>query len=80
MDMPCMTVRRSGDRWGVAQKGLGWFVAEFALWEDAVDYARGLAVEHHNSMVEGEDCYGRVTLRQIFSTDASGVLHVRSIK
>ena len=36
------------------------------LWQDAIDYARGLAVESRNSIVEGEDSQGRVTLRQIF--------------
>jgi hypothetical protein len=79
MDMPCVTVRRTGDRWGVTQNGLDWFLAEFTVWQDAIDYARGLAVTSRNSMVEGEDFQGRISLRQIFSTDASGVVHVRSV-
>ena len=79
MDMQCVTVRRVGDRWGVTQKGLDWFLAEFSLWQDAIDYARGVAVASQNSVVEGEDFLGRVSLRQIFSTDASGVIHVRSL-
>src|SRR5579863_308307 len=77
--MPCLCVRRAGDRWGVAQKGLGQFLAEFTLWQDAMDYARGLAVENQNCLVEGEDSRGRLILRQIFSTDAAGVVCVRSI-
>ncbi|HTT42033.1 MAG TPA: hypothetical protein VMG33_03110 [Steroidobacteraceae bacterium] len=80
MELPCVTVRRTGDRWGVTQKGLGWVLAEFVQWQDAIDYARGLAVASENSIVEGEDFQGRLTLRQIFSTDASGVIHVTSQK
>jgi hypothetical protein len=79
MDMPCVTVRRTGDRWGVTQNGSGWFLAEFTLWQDAIDYARGLAVTSQNSIVEGEDFQGRISMRQIFSTDASGVVHVQSV-
>jgi hypothetical protein len=79
MEVPCVTVRRIGDRWGVTQKGLDWFLAEFALWQDAIDYARGLAVASENSILEGEDLQGRVLLRQMFCTDASGVVHMRSM-
>lgn len=79
LELPCVTVRRVGDRWAVTQKGLGWSLAEFVLWQDALDYARGLAVASENSIVEGEDFQGRVSLRQIFSTDASGVVHVQSV-
>ncbi len=79
MEVPCVTVRRIGDRWGVTQKGLDWFLAEFSLWQDAIDYARGLAVASEQSIVEGEDFQGRVLLRQVFSTDASGVVHVQSM-
>lgn len=77
--MPCVTVRRVGERWGVTQKGLDWFLAEFTSWQDALDYARGLAVTSERSMVEGEDFQGRVSLRQMFLTDADGVVHVQSI-
>jgi hypothetical protein len=79
MEVPCVTVRRIGDRWGVTHKGLDWFLAEFSLWQDALDYARGLAVASEQSIVEGEDFQGRVLLRQVFSTDASGVVHVQSM-
>ena len=79
MEVPCVTVRHIGDRWGVTQKGLDWFLAEFSLWQDAIDYARGLAVASEQSIVEGEDFQGRVLLRQVFSTDASGVVHVQSL-
>jgi hypothetical protein len=79
MEMPCVRVRRVGDRWGVTQRGLDWFLAEFTQWQDAIDYARGVAVASKNSMVEGEDFQGRVSLRQVFSTDASGVIHVQSM-
>jgi hypothetical protein len=77
--VPCLCVQRSGDRWGVTQKGRDQFLAEFTLWQDAVDYARGLAVQNQNCLVEGEDSRGRLILRQIFSTDAAGVVCVRSI-
>jgi len=79
MELPCVTVRRIGDRWGVTHKGLDWFLAEFVHWQDALDYACGLAVAAEHSMVEGEDVQGRVLLRQIFATDASGVVHVQSL-
>jgi hypothetical protein len=79
MEVPCVTVRHIGDRWGVTQKGLDWFLAEFSLWQDAIDYARGLAVASEQAIVEGEDFQGRVLLRQVFSTDANGVVHVQSL-
>ena len=79
MDMPCVRVRRVGERWGVTQKGLDWFLAEFASWQDAIDYARGVAVASENSVVEGEDFLGRVSIRQLFTRDASGVIHVQSL-
>lgn len=79
MKVPCVTVRHMGDRWGVTQKGLDWFLAEFSVWQDAIDYARGLAVASEQAIVEGEDFQGRVLLRQVFSTDASGVVHVQSM-
>ena len=78
MEMPSVTVRRSGERWGVTQNGADWFLAEFTLWQDAIDYARGLAVAQQNSILEGEDSEGRMALRQIFWTDASGLVRVRT--
>lgn len=77
MDMPCVTVQRCGDGWGVTHKGLGWFLAEFSLWQDAMDYARGLAAANQNSIVEGEDSRGRVALREIFWTDEAGEMRVQ---
>ncbi len=53
--VPCCACDASGDRWGVTQKGRDQFLAEFTLWQDAMDYARGLAVENQNCLVEGED-------------------------
>jgi hypothetical protein len=79
MDMPCVRVQRTGERWGVTQKGLDWFLAEFAVWQDAIDYARGLAISAEQSIVEGEDYQGRVSLRQMFCRDASGVVRVSSL-
>jgi hypothetical protein len=79
VDVPCVRVRRTGERWGVTQRGLGWFLAEFVVWQDAIDYARGLAAASRNSILEGEDSHGRLTLRQVLSTDASGVIHVQSV-
>jgi hypothetical protein len=77
MDTPCVTVRRCGDRWGVTHKGLDWFLAEFSLWQDAIGYARGLAVANQNSIVEGEDPQGRVALRESFWTDEAGAIRVQ---
>jgi hypothetical protein len=79
MEVPCVRVRRTGERWGVAQKGIDWFLAEFALWQDAIDYARGLAVAAETSIIEGEDHQGRIALRQKFSRDATGVVRVSSL-
>ena len=79
MDMKCVSVRRVGERWGVTQKGLDWFLAEFSVWQDALDYARALAVTSERSLLEGEDAPGHVTLRQMFFTDESGVIHVQSL-
>ena len=39
----------------------------------------GLQWPAEQSIVEGEDFQGRVLLRQVFSTDASGVVHVQSL-
>ncbi len=79
MDMPCVRVRRTGERWGVTQKGTDWFLAEFTVWQDAIDYARGVAVTAENAIVEGEDFQGRVALRQMFSRDAKGIVRVSSL-
>lgn len=80
MEMACVSVRRNGDRWSVTRKGLDWFLADFVQWQDALDYARGIAVTIcGNVIVEGEDLQGRISLRQIFSTDPSGIVHVQSV-
>jgi len=78
MSVKCVKVRRSGARWGVTESGLGWTLAEFSSWEDALDYARAVAVSGDGSVVEGEDGDGRLTLREAFSTDAAGVIRVQS--
>ena len=77
MDMPCVRVRRTGERWGVTQQGIDWFLAEFALWQDAIDYARGLAVAAENSIVEGEDFQGRIALPFSLKFWTCGVFLVR---
>ena len=79
MGVTCVSVRRNGNRWGVTETGLGWFLAEFSSWEDAVDYARTLAVVRDQSIIEGEDRDGRLALREVFSADAGGVVRVRSL-
>jgi hypothetical protein len=79
-DVACVrVVRRADDRWAVTQRGLDWFLAEFSAWEDALDYARSLAVTSHEAILEGEDRHGRVALRQAFSTDAGGVIRIHSL-
>jgi len=78
MGVKCVKVQRSGARWGVTESGLGWTLAEFSTWEDALDYARALAVAGDGSVVEGEDGNGRLTMREAFSTDAGGVIRIQS--
>lgn len=78
MSTKCVKVRRSGARWGVTEAGLDWTLAEFSTWEDALDYARALAVAGDGSVVEGEDGDGRLTLREAFSMDAGGVIRIQS--
>jgi|HubBroStandDraft_1064217.scaffolds.fasta_scaffold00078_6 hypothetical protein len=77
MHVTRVRVQRTGNRWGVTQSGLSELLAVYASWEDAIDYARGLAAGKAASIVEGEDQEGRLTLRQLFRTDARGVVHVR---
>ena len=72
-------VHRAADRWAVTQRGLDWFLAEFSVWEDALDYARSLAVTSREAILEGEDRDGRLALRQSFSTDAGGVIRIQSL-
>lgn len=80
MDVACVrVVHRSADRWAVTQRGLDWFLAEFSAWEDALDYARSLAVTSREAILEGEDRNGRLALRQSFSTDAAGVIRIQSL-
>ena len=80
MDMNCVKVRRLKNGWGVTQQGNDWYLAEFSVWEDAFDYARSLAVTSREAVVEGEDLYGRVAVRQVLSTDAGGVVSIRSLE
>jgi hypothetical protein len=79
MGVKCVKVRRSGARWAVTESGLGWTLAEFSSWEDALDYARALAVAGDGSVVEGEDGNGRLTMREALSTDAGGVMRIESV-
>ena len=81
MDVACVrVVQRADDRWAVTQRGLDWFLAEFSVWEDALDYARSLAVTSREAILEGEDRDGRLALRQSYSTDAGGVIRIRSLE
>ena len=79
MSVPCVKVTRNGSRWGVTESGLNWFLAEFSAWEDALDYARSVALARQESMIEGEDLSGKLTLRQRFSTDDGGIVRIRSM-
>ena len=65
-------------RWGVTEFGLGWTLAEFSSREDALDYARAVAVSGDGSVIEGEDGDGRLTLREASSTDAGGLIRITS--
>ena len=79
MDVSYVRVQRTGTGWGVTQSGLSELLAVYACWEDAIDYARGLAAGKAASIVEGEDHQGRSILRLLFRTDARGVMHVRAL-
>lgn len=79
MSVPCVSVRRKGNGWAVTETGLNWFLAEFPVWEDALDYARRIAIARESSIIEGEDPSGQLTLRQLFSTDAGGVVRISSV-
>jgi hypothetical protein len=79
LDVTRVRVQRTGTGWGVTQSGLTELLAVYACWEDAVDYARGLAAGKAASIVEGEDHQGRYILRLLFRTDARGVVHVRAL-
>jgi hypothetical protein len=79
MHMSYVRVLRSGGGWGVSQSGSRELLAVYASWEDAIDHARGLAAGRGAAIVEGEDRQGRLALRQLFRTDARGVVHMRQL-
>jgi hypothetical protein len=52
MNFTCVKVQRTDNGWGVTQSGLAELLAVYASWEDAIDYARGLAAGNAASIVE----------------------------
>lgn len=79
MRMPCFKVIRVGERWGVTELSLDWILAEFDERESALDYARALATESDESILQGEDDVARLEVRHVFSTDSSGVMRMNTI-
>ena len=79
MNVPCFKVIRIGHRWGVTELSLDWVLAEFDEREYAIDYARALATANDEAVLEGEDEFGRLEIRHIFSTDTSGVMRMNTV-
>ncbi len=77
--LPCIRVLRMDAGWGVAESPDGECLARFEAREDAVDYARLIAIDNPESILEAEDELGTLTLRQQLSTDAMGVIRLRPI-
>jgi hypothetical protein len=68
-----------GAGWGVAESRDGECLARFEAREDAVDYARSIAIDNGDSILEAEDEGGILAVRQHLSTDAKGVIRLRSL-
>jgi hypothetical protein len=79
MRMTYVRVRPSEGIWGVILNGEEAPLATFARWDDAIDYARGLAIENGDCVLEGEDRSGRLAVREEFYSDASGAVCVCSV-
>jgi hypothetical protein len=79
MRMTYVRVQPSEGNWGVTLNGDDAPLARFARWDDALDYARGLAIENGDCVFEGEDRNGRIAVREEFYADASGAVCVCSV-
>ncbi|HEV8019530.1 MAG TPA: DUF2188 domain-containing protein [Steroidobacteraceae bacterium] len=79
MQMTYVRVQPREGIWGVTLNGDEAPLATFARWDDAVDYARGLAIENGDCVLEGEDRNGRLSVREEFYSDATGAVCVYSV-
>jgi hypothetical protein len=79
MRMTYVRVLPSEGVWDVILNGDEAPLARFARWDDAVDYARGLAIENGDCVLEGEDRNGRIAVREEFYSDATGAVCVCSV-
>ena len=79
MNIPCFKVIRTGRRWGVTELSLDWVLAEFDEHEQALDYARSLAADGDEAILEGEDESGRLDVRHTFQADSRGVMHMKTV-
>jgi hypothetical protein len=75
-DILSLRVSRAGIRWNVTQRGLARPPADFVSRDEALDYARGVAVKAAEAVVEAEDDAGRLDMRQSFTSSATGTVTV----
>jgi len=79
MNVPCFKVIRLGRRWGVTELSLDWVLAEFDERDSATDYARSLATASEEAILEGENEFGHLEVRHVFSTDSSGIMRMNTV-
>ncbi len=75
----CVRVVRMAQAWGVVQSGIDGTLAVFEERDDALDYARSIAITSLESILEGEDELGQLERRQALSTDTSGVIRCQPL-
>ena len=80
MSVPCFKVIRLEKGWGVTDLSLDWVLAAFDDRDSAVDYARSLAVCSDEAILEGENEFGHVEVRHVFSTDESGIMRMSTMQ
>ncbi len=80
MNIQCVRVSRTRRGWGVSELGLDWILAEFDQREDALDYARAVAIASGTAILEREDEFGRLEMRLLFSIDPAGVIRMNRLE
>ena len=78
MPITHVRVHLNGDTWAVTLSGQEAPLARFNRWDDAMDYARGLAIENTDAILEAEDPEGQFVVREEFISDSIGVVQMRS--
>lgn len=76
VDTPCLRVSRTGTRWTVTHRGFAGSLGNFESRDDALDYARSVAINSAEAVVEAEDDAGRLDMRQSFTTSITGTVTV----